>query len=336
LTAVTHHVAPKAGSPVIEIALEALRRAFPGDAAVWGERAVEEARRAFESSPSQGVLGLTNEDQPRTLGHWAALSDPRLGIRVALAGLEDGLSGREIELLLDEMAKTQLKGAPILRLEVIRNAPPTPQLAPAFSRYGLQPRNRQDYRLDLSQVDKGPAPTASDRIRPLTLEDEGRIAHLMRVAYADDPAERALFAERGDPLEEARAGTRDLLHGTIGEWLPWASFGLLEADSLAAATIVNRFHGLLITEVMVAPDHRRQGLAATLIGRAVRALAQRGETQVRLVVTRENTRALMLYEKLGFQPDPENLGVAWVNPKLLRDLEPLAEARQPPSTARGT
>ena len=55
-----------------------------------------------------------------------------------------------------------------------------------------------------------------------------------------------------------------------------------------------------ITNVAVAPEHRRQGLAAALMGELLRFAGERGLAFVTLEVRESNTPARKLYEKYGF------------------------------------
>ncbi len=52
----------------------------------------------------------------------------------------------------------------------------------------------------------------------------------------------------------------------------------------------------------VLPEHRRQGLGAALMAQAETYARQRGEKQISLQVFCQNTAAMGLYDKLGFQP----------------------------------
>lgn len=62
-------------------------------------------------------------------------------------------------------------------------------------------------------------------------------------------------------------------------------------------------HRAAIRSMFVAPAHRRQGLAAALLGHALAAAdAMPGVWQVTLTVTRGNVAAQRLYEAHGFAP----------------------------------
>lgn len=60
------------------------------------------------------------------------------------------------------------------------------------------------------------------------------------------------------------------------------------------------FDELHIHSLAVRRDHRRQGLATTLIRHVLRDAARQGAAKATLEVRRSNEPALKLYEKLGF------------------------------------
>ncbi len=55
-----------------------------------------------------------------------------------------------------------------------------------------------------------------------------------------------------------------------------------------------------ITDVWVAPEHRRRGLALAVVGALLDWVAERGATTVQLQVVSDNVAALALYERLRF------------------------------------
>ncbi|MCI4369105.1 MAG: GNAT family N-acetyltransferase [Thermoplasmata archaeon] len=159
-----------------------------------------------------------------------------------------------------------------------------------------------------------PTPGATGvTVRPLTIEDEPKVVRLLWAAYDDNPVERALFVRHRDRGQDMAWGARLLLHGELGPWLSDASFTIPADSLLAAATIVNRFHGVLITEVVTHPEHRRRGYAERLLVETIKAVRANGWEPPRLVVTRQNERAFRLYERLGFRTIPGDTGGVWLH-----------------------
>jgi ribosomal-protein-alanine N-acetyltransferase len=57
-----------------------------------------------------------------------------------------------------------------------------------------------------------------------------------------------------------------------------------------------------VKDIAVHPDHRRRGIASTLLERALVTLAGEGATSVKLEVRESNAAAQELYESFGFGP----------------------------------
>jgi ribosomal protein S18 acetylase RimI-like enzyme len=172
-------------------------------------------------------------------------------------------------------------------------------------------------RIDLRYPESRPLPSApsgpAPPLLPLSTADGRRLAELLTAAYADMWAERALFVRELDAVQDARTDVQGILGDEVGEWLPWASFGIEEGGRLAAAVLVNCFHGPLITELLVHPSHRRRGFGRRLLVRALAALRDHRAGEPRLVVTRQNERAFRLYRGMGWEPIPGTEGAMWLN-----------------------
>lgn len=185
-----------------------------------------------------------------------------------------------------------------------------------FRGRGLSSTVRADMRLPKGVHPPQPPPDPAFPARPLTLADEPLIADLMFRTYRGEP-ERALFATTLDERADAVEGTRGLLHGDVGRWLPAASFGIEADGRLVAQTQANELAGGLITEVGVDPAYRRRGFARRLLPLTIDALRSAGFEAPRLVVTMWNPRAVALYQRLGFEFQPGGAGRVWLNLPLL-------------------
>ncbi len=82
-----------------------------------------------------------------------------------------------------------------------------------------------------------------------------------------------------------------------GEEAPVATLTVVDLEMFSQTWGV-RAVGL--TRLDVSPDHRRQGLAACLVGEALRQLVEQGVGLVEVQTMQSNTAALALYRKLGF------------------------------------
>jgi ribosomal-protein-alanine N-acetyltransferase len=104
----------------------------------------------------------------------------------------------------------------------------------------------------------------------------------------------------------AQPWKRRALEGELGS--PGSLAFVLKPPGVAAQSDVAAyiFLRLLINEVhimklAVAPEHRRQGLATYLVGRALAEAHRAGGTRALLEVRPSNTAAIGLYTRLGFR-----------------------------------
>ena len=93
--------------------------------------------------------------------------------------------------------------------------------------------------------------------------------------------------------------------------------GLLvaEADGALVAFCVSELleHSGYVRQIVVAPSHRRRGIAERVLREVARALATRGATAWELNVKPDNAAAIALYEKLGMRRQYHStaLRLAW-------------------------
>jgi|GEM_PF-2567942 len=238
--------------------------------------------------------------------------------------------GRRLDLYLDAGYRTEAAlGAFLDDLDRLAGVPPLVEVsdlipgvgadarAAALGGRGFVPVTRTDYAYPPDRDPPAALPVATGTVRSARADDRDALADLLLRAYADNPIDLALFRQRPDPADDARAAI-DLLFGTdLGPLIPSAS-PLVEVDGLlAAAVLVNDHQGLLITDVMVDPRYRRRGLARALLARSVAACRALGRTDVRLVVTGGNDRAIALYRSMGFVPIPGREGTVWLHAERL-------------------
>ena len=139
----------------------------------------------------------------------------------------------------------------------------------------------------------------------------------IRIALAADlPAMAAVMADayRGtvdDEGEDPRAALRELRATAAGAYGPALEPAWLvhERDTeLSAAVVCTRWQGVpLVAHAFTHPSRQRQGISRRLLLSAAGDLAEAGDTQLSLIVTRRNP-AHELYQRIGFveQPRPAN------------------------------
>ncbi len=145
----------------------------------------------------------------------------------------------------------------------------------------------------VARLDDLAAPDA--RVRKTTDSDVAELAEVMLEAY------RGTVDDEGGDLADAVEEFRKAGKGEYGEPIRDAWLALLGEDgSIQAGIVVTRWRQRpFVTFVFTHPRWKGRGHAAALVGAAASVLQNAGETELSLVVTRENP-AMRLYERLGF------------------------------------
>lgn len=134
-------------------------------------------------------------------------------------------------------------------------------------------------------------------VRPFQATDEAKLGELMYRGY------RGTVDYDGETPDDAAAEIRKTVQGAYGEFLADCSFVAEQAGTLASAVLVTRWReSPLLAYSFTDPGAVRRGLATACIEAAMGRLLERGERELRLVVTRANVPAARLYQKLGFRP----------------------------------
>jgi hypothetical protein len=134
--------------------------------------------------------------------------------------------------------------------------------------------------------------------RSISQDDIDSLGVLMLESY------KGTVDYEGETLEDAVAEVCATLKGKYGPLLKHSSF-LIEENCILSATIVvlsETIQHPLLAYTMTLPCAAHQGMATFLIKTSINALLSHGYRELYLVVTKENTAALKLYEKVGFQP----------------------------------
>jgi ribosomal protein S18 acetylase RimI-like enzyme len=104
--------------------------------------------------------------------------------------------------------------------------------------------------------------------------------------FTDDEAARICAHAGRDLYYAACAGGRVLAYGLLRGW--------------------DDGHAIPSLGIVLASAARGRGLAPTFMAFLHAAAKQRGATQIRLTVYRDNARAVELYRRLGYQLEPKN------------------------------
>lgn len=154
------------------------------------------------------------------------------------------------------------------------------------------PPARQHMVADLT----GTTPVEVAGLRPLGPDDVELLADLMMSAYV------GTIDYEGETRAQALAEVRDTLAGGKGPFDWQASCVVVRDDVLASATLVISWRGEpFVCFSMTSARFKRRGLARACLRRSMHELASRGQTRLRLLVTRANQPAVDLYKGLGFE-----------------------------------
>ena len=135
-------------------------------------------------------------------------------------------------------------------------------------------------------------------VRHPNADDAEGLAALMLDAYTG-----TIDFDEGDTLEVARDEVRGYFSGKP---MLEHSFLAMDAGIPVAAVLISRYEGRpMIGYVMTAAAHKGRGLATAVTRLALASLHAAGEREVHLWVTRGNTHAERIYERLGFQDVPD-------------------------------
>jgi [ribosomal protein S18]-alanine N-acetyltransferase len=122
-------------------------------------------------------------------------------------------------------------------------------------------------------------------LRRLSMRDLTAIEEIERRSYPT-PWSRSMFASELAKPSSICLGAFDV-----------------ETDELVGYLVISRYvDAWHVMNVAVAPEHRRHGIATTLLERLFELTAGRGRRGYTLEVRVSNTDAIRLYEQLGFRP----------------------------------
>jgi len=143
---------------------------------------------------------------------------------------------------------------------------------------------------------------AADRDQPQVMggafgpEDAPALAVLMLEAYS------GTVDDEGETLHDAENAVKALFAGQFGVFDAEASVAFRGESGFDAATVVTAHEGTpLLAFSMTHPRAVRRGLARRGLRHAIGVLARAGRSELRLVVTDANDRAVPLYLHEGFR-----------------------------------
>jgi ribosomal protein S18 acetylase RimI-like enzyme len=130
----------------------------------------------------------------------------------------------------------------------------------------------------------------------LSISDGKKLGTLLYNAYKNT------VDDEGETLEQSISEAVETFAGKYGPLIPEASFAIVNENGImeSACVVVER-DGPFIAFLATDPAFQGRGLGRALMMMSMNALNKAGRSQVVLVVTAANLRAVKLYESLGFE-----------------------------------
>lgn len=272
------------------------------DELFWDYRPSVELIRKFIDARSLGGNMALVDGQPAGYGYYVLEEQKGLigGLFVSSRFEQAPITQR----LLDEMFQS-LRATPRLRRIEAQLMPFGTELDPVFlSKYfGLHPR--QFMLLRLGETKSGRKPLSNGlRLEPWSDRAFDAAARLIQLAYADH-----VDGDINDQYRSEAGGMKFLRNIVLlpgcGQFLPAASFLVRPATEdrpvgmLLTSTVASGVGHT--TQVCVMPGYQGHGIGRQMMEKSIEALQKGGFEALSLTVTSANTRAVQLYENLGFR-----------------------------------
>ncbi|MGA8367066.1 MAG: GNAT family N-acetyltransferase [Candidatus Acidiferrales bacterium] len=278
----------------------------------WDYRPSIDLIRKFIDSRSLAGYAAIEDGQPAGYGFYVL--EDRKGLIGGLFASPRYSQAAVTERLLTEMLAT-LQSTPHLERIEAQLMPFGTALDPAFLSRHFRLHTRQFMRLPLEDAKLSGKPLSPGlRLDPWTDRALASAARLIHIAYADH-----VDAQINDQYRSEPGGLKFLRNIVLlpgcGQFLPEASFLVRPAtgDGLVAMVLTSQVaEGVAhTTQICVLPGHQGHSIGRQLMEHSIQALRRRHFKLLSLTVTSVNTRAVELYEHLGFSTVKEFAAGVW-------------------------
>ncbi len=239
-------------------------------------------------------LALPPEDQR---SHFSVKKDGRIIGTLRLGPSE--ISGFSMEpMFASEAAVTLLKAVDLLRAGGATTI--TGQFEDRYESTFVSLGFRRIFaRMRMEAPTKRSVPTADLKMQPPEEAEVLGLTKFLMDVY-DGHMEQAHGIHTG-PEDEWRGYVAGLFKGDSGQYMPDASYVVLEGDRIVGAILITHWMGMpLVAELGVAKDRRGRGLGRALLQASMHRLAAREEPRIALYVTVGNDPAIALYRQTDF------------------------------------
>jgi len=268
----------------------------------WDYRPSIDLVRKFVDSHALG--GYASVEGGQLTGYGFYVLEDHKGLIGGLFVSSQHQQDQTTQRLLAEMLNA-LRATPRLERIEAQLMPFGTELDPAFLSQHLRLHTRQFMLLPLDRANiSGKTPSAGLRIEPWTDRAFESAARLIQLAYANhvDGQINDQYCSEAGSLKFLRNIV--LLPG-CGQFMPEASFLVRPATGerpiamILTSTVAERVGHT--TQVCVMPGYQGSGIGRRLMEHSIQALRRRNYESLSLTVTSANTRAVELYERLGFR-----------------------------------
>ena len=281
------------------------RALLEAEGRIWRRELGWDVRRSWsviEPARAAGALpGFIARDAGNRAIGWTWFLQHRGALQVAALVADQ----REVvEALVEAVLASEQARSSTAHVWSVRGTPPS--LAEALAASGLRVEPYLYLRADLT-AGKGPKVQGSEgprvRTREWRVSDQALTASLLADAYGSADHIRAFAPDGSHESWQAYVGTLVETDG-CGELLKPATL-VAEHDGAAGVvmtTTIDREQGVAhLAQIAVSPRMQGQGLARTLLRRAMNECAHAGLSSMTLLVAEGNSSARHLYDTHGFQ-----------------------------------
>ena len=272
---------------------------------VWSDRLRWDASSAFAAlrriADRGGLPGKAVRVHDRIVGHTYYGTAGYLGVMAGLVILPDW-SRSDVGQTLLKSTIHEMRQQGVSRIESRFVAVDCPWLGAALESEGFRIYWREFLRYDLCLSHPPQPASARMSLEPWQATHLAEAAAILQAAYAGGIEAEILALYR--TVDGCRAVLDNIVHqGSCGVLVPEASAMVGDRGGRHGCVVVTKVapRQAHLPQIAVRPEYQRQGLGRGLLDYSMRRLAADGFETLSLIVSRANSRALQLYQSLGFQ-----------------------------------
>ena len=272
---------------------------------LWSDRLRWDASGAFAAlrriAARGGLPGKALRVHDRIVGYTYYGTAGYLGVMAGLVVLPDWNRSDVGETLLTNTIH-EMRRQGVSRIESRFVSVDCPWLGAALETEGFRTYWREFLRYHLGQSRSPEHASASVSLEPWQAPHLAEAAAILQAAYAGGIEAEILALYR--TVDGCRVVLENIVNqGRCGVLVPEASALASDRGQRLGCVVVTEVapRQAHLPQIAVRPQYQRQGLGRGLLDYSMRQLAAGGFETLSLIVSRANSRALQLYQSLGFQ-----------------------------------